>query len=494
VDILDQQDNSAAEQGSATTQLTWSDRQEAIFAKAQETSENLLIQAVAGSGKSTTIVETMKRLEGSSLFMAFNKAIADSLRAKVFSGDVKTLNGLGNGIWMQNKPRSKLDARKLSGILAKLMGEDSQAFKDHGYQIGRMIGLAKNMGVGINAEVTADDFQEIVNGFGFDFDNDQHEMVCGFAAAAMHDSVQQLDTFDFDDQLYTPVRERWKFPQYDNVLVDEAQDLSTIQHLMLERLGSRLFAVGDRHQAIYAFRGAASDSMDYLKRKFQMTELPLEVCYRCPELVIQAAQYYCPEIKARPGAPLGEVRWIDDMGKGDPQLFSRELILCRNNAPMFQAILRHLRAKEPCQVMSNFLDSIQGFIRGFKTTFTSDLCTKLDRWYEREKDAALAKGMKSKAARLKDKWETIKLLAGDLKTTDELLRLLKRLGDCTSGPIFSTIHKAKGLEHPDVYILRPDLMPAFYAETPEALVQENNLTYVAITRSQSTLTYGATPK
>ena len=59
-----------------------------------------------------------------------------------------------------------------------------------------------------------------------------------------------------------------------------------------------------------------------------------------------------------------------------------------------------------------------------------------------------------------------------------------------TGPIFSTIHKAKGLEADHVYFLRPDLVPAWWIKEPAALQQEYNLRYVAITRAKQSLTYG----
>jgi DNA helicase-2/ATP-dependent DNA helicase PcrA len=249
--------------------------------------------------------------------------------------------------------------------------------------------------------------------------------------------------------------------------VDECQDLSPIQHIMLERLkarGSRIIAVGDRHQAIYGFRGAKHDSMDDLKELFKMTELPLDISYRCAQSVVREAS--------------------------DPRLFDNCLVVCRNNAPMFAAILRHVRAKSPCIVLSNFLDSFQGFIRSFKTVYTTDLMVKVDRWYEKESAAAKAKGFKGKLAALSDKYETVKLLCAEFKRTEDVLGMVKRLGYGVSGPTFATIHKAKGLEHENVYILRPDLMPAIYAQSPEQKRQEANLEYVAITRAKTNLTYG----
>jgi superfamily I DNA/RNA helicase len=141
-------------------------------------------------------------------------------------------------------------------------------------------------------------------------------------------------------------------------------------------------------------------------------------------------------------------------------------------------------------VLSNFLEGFQGFIRSFRCSETIKLMAKLDKWYEREREAAETRGLFAKAAGLEDKYETAKLLCEQYVTTDEVLRVVKALGEGTTGPTFSTIHKAKGLEHDHVYLLRPDLLPAFFARTPEQVQQEDNLAYVAITRAKETFGYG----
>ena len=54
--------------------------------------------------------------------------------------------------------------------------------------------------------------------------------------------------------------------------------------------------------------------------------------------------------------------------------------------------------------------------------------------------------------------------------------------------LLSSVHKAKGLEWPRVYLLgRSDYMPFFKAELDWELEQEHNLIYVAITRAKHEL-------
>ncbi len=483
----------------------WSPYQVAFFDAVRQQSNGLILNAVAGSGKTTTLIQAMDYCPGRSLFLAFNKSIALDIASKARGHTVKTLNALGHWQWMQNSPSSKLNAKKVLEIIKTLMGEGEE-FKTFGYTCAKIVGLAKNCCFGLVDspagaltggwppsvfDVDLDQWVELMESYQVDIPFEDLPRYAEICQQALSLSAKDWETFDFDDQLYMPALAGWEYPSYETVFVDECQDLSPIQHLMLSRLaqrGARLIAVGDRHQAIYGFRGALTNSMDLLKERFSMLELPLSISYRCDQEIIREAQLYCPTILARPGAGAGSVSISET---GDPELFSDSLVLCRNNAPLFAAILRHYRAKRPCRVLSNFLESFTGFIRGFKTTYTSDLQTKLDRWFEKERDSAEQRGFRGKVAGLRDKYETVSLFCSEFTKTADILDCVKRLGDCTTGPTLSTIHKAKGLESERVYILRPDLLPSKWATTPEAKQQEANLSYVAITRAKHELTYGA---
>jgi DNA helicase II / ATP-dependent DNA helicase PcrA len=466
----------------------WSGYQEAAFEAIKDPDQHILIEAVAGSGKTSTLEEISKRVEGSGLYLAFNKAIADDARSKM-GCEVKTFNALGHRMWAENRPGAQLDFKKVGKLVAAVMG-DSADHKDHGYTLGRVVGLAKNSGFGLEYEPGVQQFADLIEAYSTDIPFDKVEGFSHICREVFTQSRLDFKTFDFDDQLFIPVLEGWEFPAFSNIFPDECQDLNAIQHEMLIRLGlkgARICAVGDRHQAIYGFRGASHSSMDDLKKLFSMKELPLSISYRCAQSIVTAAQEFCPHIQWREGAPPGEINSVTS----DPQLFSRHMILCRTNAPLFQAILAHVRAKEPCQVMSSFLDSFQGWIRGFKETYTSGLLAKVERWYEREREAARKAGKRGKIIALGDKYDTVKILAAEYRLVEDMLQMIRRLGESRRGPIFATIHKAKGLEHQNIYILRPDQLGGFGDLSPEQQVQEDNLHYVAITRAKETLTYGA---
>ncbi|KKK54829.1 hypothetical protein LCGC14_3080770, partial [marine sediment metagenome] len=69
------------------------------------------------------------------------------------------------------------------------------------------------------------------------------------------------------------------------------------------------------------------------------------------------------------------------------------------------------------------------------------------------------------------------------------IRIKTIFSDHSEGVVFSSIHKAKGLEAKRVYILEPGLMPHPMAKKSWEMTQEINIKYVAYTRSLDTLVF-----
>ena len=75
------------------------------------------------------------------------------------------------------------------------------------------------------------------------------------------------------------------------------------------------------------------------------------------------------------------------------------------------------------------------------------------------------------------------------RTLDSFCRDIKDLFSDDKSPItLCTVHRAKGLENPRVFIIHPDKLPLRRKnQTPDQISQEMNLKYVAITRAQEEL-------
>ena len=468
-----------------SVQKDWSPQQLAIYNEPRES--QLLIEAKAGSGKSTTIVEKMNRVGGRSGFLAFNKSIADELRAKVRNGSVSTLNSLGHRILTTKRPGAKLNSWKTHQYLRQKMSKD--LYESTGKHVARVVAVAKGCAVGIFDEARLDQFHDITERYVTDLTGDQIEPVAKVARQAFLDLVAIEDEFDFDDQLYMPVAQGWTFPAYDNLFVDEAQDLNPIQHCMLTKMAERgafITAVGDRRQAIYGFRGALSNSMDLLSQTFSMKELPLSITYRCAQAIVARAQEIVPDIEARPGAPEGLVKNLEDYP--DISVYKTgDLILCRNNGPIFGLAVQFLRARLPCQVFSNFLDELEKFIQSFDAKSMPVLISRLEEWFSKHKKDCEERGAWGKLEGIQDKYSVVKTFANEFTDVNRLLAAVRSLVTSQVGPRISTIHRAKGLEADTVYLLRYDLLPSSRATSAEQITQEQNLQYVAITRAKNNL-------
>ena len=54
---------------------------------------------------------------------------------------------------------------------------------------------------------------------------------------------------------------------------------------------------GDSKQAIYAFAGADTQSVQHLTKEYDLKQLPLNICYRCPENVVKLARLIVPQLE-----------------------------------------------------------------------------------------------------------------------------------------------------------------------------------------------------
>lgn len=469
---------------------TWSNHQQAIFDfVADADAGSAVVEAVAGSGKTTTIVEAMKYLpRGVSVgFMAFNKSIAEELGRRVPDGVVcKTLNGLGHGAVMANvQNRVKLDANKVRGIAREVVPEDSQRMDPELVgNVCKVVSLAKAHAL------KSDDLDGMMDlAAHHALDVGGNEVV--YAGKVLKLSTMDTRVIDFDDQLYLPVMNGW-YPRsrFDVLFVDEAQDVSAVQRQLIAmavKPGGRVIAVGDRRQAIYGFRGADSNSLDRIVEEFGATRLPLSVTYRCPTAVVALAKEYAPELEAAPQAAEGYVGNHKEGQDYDP----KGIVVCRNNAPLLRLAFSLLANGKACHVMGRDIGgTLTNFIQRFKKSYVGDLLNALDKWYLAEMGKAEREENDTKAASVEDKRDCVYALSEGLGEDDsvgELVQRIKTIFAAGGGVTLSSVHRAKGLEADNVYILRPDLMPSKFARQPWQQQQEQNLMYVAFTRAGKAL-------
>jgi superfamily I DNA/RNA helicase len=492
-----------------TSALTPTAEQQDIIQVALETRDNILINALAGAAKTTTLELICRALPVQPILsLAFNKRIATEM-TKRLPGHVAchTLNAIGHRVWMQSIPkRLVVDTKKSYNILKGIVDALPRAEKSEVYEsfsdILKLVGTAKLAGY-IPSGISSG--KPLVEGEAFweTIDEDLADIAKGLVDRVLKESITQSYSglIDFDDQIYMPTLFGGTFPRYGLVLVDEAQDLSSLNHAMLEKLVTgRLIAVGDPYQSIYAFRGAMTTSMATLQQRFNMRPMGLSISFRCPRAIVERARFRAPHMLYPEWAKEG---WVDDqtMGRDNRILWSADLIpdgaavICRNNAPLFRLAFALIRAGRGVSIVGS--DVGPGLVKALKKLGPEtgwdgraggpDLNEEqayaaIDRW-EKEK-LQKAKGK----ATVKDKAECLRVfvsvgrsLAGAIAYAESIFR--------SQGPIqLLSGHKSKGLEWDHVFHLDPGRIPSPYCVTDEEIDQEYNVRYVIETRAKESLT------
>jgi superfamily I DNA/RNA helicase len=500
-----------------------SPQQSKIYQWVEKGAGNGIVEAVAGSGKTTTLIEAVRRMKGSVAFLAYNKKIAVEIEsrlqkvqtfARVRAG---TFHSFGFGAVMKALPGTKMDDKKMSKIAAGMeIPEELQAFAL------QCVSLAKQSAIGVVTSFEDDAaWQRIVDHYDVDdmllsnpFKREElseaeidRRVQSGlvWAKKLLQKSVDcDKVGFDFDDMIYAPLVHDMKMWQNQWVLIDEAQDTNPARRAFAKKIlapGGRLLAVGDPRQAIYGFTGADNDSLDIIAREFGATRLPLTVSYRCSKAVVAQAQTLVDHIQAAPTAPEGRFGMITmgEFVQEHASLGPFDAVLCRNTKPLVELAFILIQKGIGCHVEGK--DIGRGLValckRWKKAVTISDLIERLEDHLERQTERFLAKGQEMKAESLSDRIETIKVIASGLTDDAPLGDLVARInnlfedtepGSPARHVTLSTAHKSKGREWERVFLFgRNKYMPSPFARQAWQMDQEMNLQYVAITRAKLTL-------
>lgn len=483
---------------------TWSEYQKNIFSEVITTTKNVAIAATAGSGKSTVLVEISKLLpiSSSSIFLAFNKSIVAELKGRLPPKfEVSTLHSLGMSILTRSFGKGiRLNQSKVYKAAQKMILSKTE-ITNHKERNSRIFFAQKGYDYlrSTLTDVTDEEaVTEMLNRFSIESDYGYKDLV------ELHDILNKYNTsrkrglefdIDFSDMIFLPATMGGlKYPKYDNILIDEVQDLNRCQKEIVEKIRSRksrIVSVGDEFQSIYLFAGADTQSFGSFSKAPNTTSLPLSVSYRCPIAVVEEAKKYSPNINASPFAKQGYVGegFVEDIEEGDA-------VLCRNNAPLFETYLQLIyEGKKAYVVGSEMAERFKSLIKPYESSHISSLIDGLKNQLEMIEDHLSAKGVKN--PRQHPKYTSFHDIARSLsviaESCENIRTLIKRIDEIfcpkKDAVILSSIHKSKGLEYDRVFLLRPDLLPNKFAKSEEELKQENNLMFVAITRAIDSFFY-----
>ena len=484
-----------------------SEAQQAFYDCVENESCSVILEAVAGSGKTTTLIHGLHLMKGRVFLGAYNKTMADELKEKIGRKDgvfIATFHSAGFAALRRRFDGIRVDGDKVIKIARGIADKhDRDDLRELAPIVSRLVSMAKNIGIGALKDVpdTMRTWMNMAEHFGLDQglpeDEEGERKAIMFAQRVLAMSNHDTAVCDFDDMVYLALYKNCRMYTHDYVLVDEAQDTNPVRLELATRMlarNGRMFAVGDRYQAIYGFSGALSNALELIEERFNAKVLPLSTTYRCPKAVVEQAQEIVPHIVAHESAPEGSYTSIPDTEVVDAiRMFkpSHTGILCRYNKQLVQFAFKLLREDVPCYIEGRAIGV--GLLKKWKITSIRAFKAKLLDYQEKEIAKALEADKEEVADRIEDECETLlacidRALEKDLTHMTELRSMITDLFNSKTGYCLSSVHRSKGLEWDHVFILyRDELMPAKFARKDWQLQQEHNLEYVALTRSKKDL-------
>ena len=495
----------------------WSQYQLAVRDEATNGSGSIAVNAVAGSGKSTTIewLVLTGALVGSILVCAFNKHIATpmaELLKPAGNAEVCTINSHGNRTVKFHAGRRDwdyLDSGKYRNYVRDAIYAANQTVKDIWPQasITRLVDLARStLACTVNSSgrvsLTRADYHNMVNNFDITIESEIDEFCYNTTIQILQRGLDNWkQVIDFGDQNWLPNVLNLRPKTYDWVIVDEAQDLNAMQlEYVVKCAGAngRVLAVGDPRQAMYGFTGAMPDSFDRIVARTKATVLPLSVCYRCPTSHLDLAREIVPYIENGPNAKQGTIGPANWTGLHE-QWEKDDIVLCRLNAPNLELAYDQISKGVGARIRGGDLGKgLKADIKKISKLagFTFNAFHMFaNRFLENEIQAILRRngGDDTDPAieRKRDRHSCLMLIYNNNTTctsVDCLNRAIDELFDERNATvILSSVHKAKGAQANRIFLLQPELMPLSFATKEWQIQQEWNIKYVALTRAKKAL-------
>ncbi len=404
----------------------------------QAEKKGLLIEALAGTGKSTMLAEIAKFLKDEKLsplecrFVVFGRKnkqdLAEKLSEIKWEKSVQTLNSLGYEMLRYALGKSHKQFRLNNGKYEKLAQDKGyiDRYNKWGEKIPGQLQIENHNGeLAIKSkadfvdlldkirlhcyfvdEISKDNVWEITGKYGLEIFKSRlgeiTEAVCDVLEAGLDDGINKLN-IDFLDQtwllwhdqnVYKNVFNKWS-NKLKVISIDECQDTDLLQiefiKLLHKSSNNFIIACGDKNQAIYSFRGCLTDGIDVIAKKFNCDKMPLTTNWRCGKKHLELVRDIYPhiDIKPSPTAPDGEIRiikenhFLDIFDESDRSLSF--FGICRKNAPLLIFAIRLLTAGYAARIKdrnlgAKLLNKVKEVVRGNYDVNT--FLNQVDNWFE----------------------------------------------------------------------------------------------------------------
>jgi len=350
--------------------------QEQLKAIQGSVEDNLVtISALPGTGKTTTIVEIIRKIQsvsrGTILTTAYNKDIQMSIQKKLndsgLNAECQTIHSIGFEILRERNKYKKIyvNAYKHSNAFKRFLLKNNvdETFVD-ALPFRKIELVLKMMQENLNESSDA-----ICVQYNLSFDDENvniNHFIDAYYELNVEGCMKEIYgeykfknypktgyhiPIDFDDMVFIPVIKKLSpITKYKYIIVDEAQDLSPLKIKLLESLlyenGTMIF-LGDRNQCINQYAGSSSMLFDDLCSR--SANYSLTYTMRCSKSIVSYVNTIHPDIdfKAFHLNKDGEVM------SGNKQLILDKLnsidksksvfIMNTKNLPLFEIYLMLLR-------------------------------------------------------------------------------------------------------------------------------------------------------
>lgn len=463
-------------------------------------SETSGIVARAGTGKTYTLRAIAERTPGQlSLFVAFNRAIAQEARQKFPRNvTVKTVHALAHGHLKSQHSgfQERVKAHIPNATFVELAGLD-----EHDPELGTHLSALRRLYASFTqsadpqpdaTHLQVDEGEPLFRELG----SDHQERKTWYAFKVQKVWEQLADgssshPIDHDGYLKWFATQTPQMP-YDRLLVDEAQDLAPVMRDLVGQQAAATTFVCDPAQQIYAWRGAVNAMRSLRGRSASLT-----VSFRFGPAIAAASKRILNVLE--PDAVLtGRGQHGRVVTKPAPTGLARTII-CRSNTGVLEAALAH--AEAPLHIVGSLDEALQEarYVAALRANRPQPVRWKrpipqrlagVRSWADLEGSADRHGGSLKRLKRLSDRYgtqlsEALNGVASGVKENES-----------AASVVITTAHKAKGREwdHVEAWDDFPDpptdhksLLKRPNVERDAA---ELNLLYVTLTRAQRTLYIG----
>lgn len=482
-----------------------SQNQKVVFNTFNKTNKNIVVKAVPGSGKTTTIMKLIEMIPPAkkSFYGAFNKSIVNEIKEKIRKSrqrfpnlQVSTMHSLGMKTIRRNQ-RATLEVNNFKNVILfqKLNNDKNWNIKEDKLLFKAVLAdqLVNHYKLSLT-DGTSENLKALAEKFNIPLSDGDLRYVIELITYLEHydyaDNPSSKKMINFADMLYYPIRFNMPVEQFHELFIDECQDLNLAQQALAKKAlkpGGRFVAVGDNRQSIYGFMGADEFSFEKFLDIPNTINLPLSVSYRCKSAIVEKANAIYDVIEIAEGNEGGEARDGSYL-----EIEEGDFVLCRNNAPLIEMYIELLALEKKAYIRGKDLgDQLVALVKPIQTTeeFKDYFSQLVEEFCQDLQSQGIKNPKDTKRYRsLIEKITILNILLGAFGNIQDLKDVLEDMfseEDEREGVCLSTIHKAKGLEADNVFLLCPHLIPSPQATTPGELIQEENLRFVAITRAKN---------